>query len=137
MLMHAGKILEAVNAFQAATQADLRFALAYARLAQANSDLAHDNDAEQYSRKAVDPSQDLPLAEKYLIEANHARIMKDSKKAIQSYENLAKPLSDNADANDALGDLYLNIGDFDKARVHYANVLKNDPKNLNALVLSG
>ena len=77
------------------------------------------------------------MAEKYLIEANHARIMKDSKKAIQSYENLAKTLSDNADANYALGDLYLNIGDFDKARMHYPNVLKNDPKNLNALVLSG
>jgi tetratricopeptide (TPR) repeat protein len=132
-----GKILQSVKAFEGAIKEDPQFALAYARLAEANSALAHDSDAEQFSRKAMDLSQDLPLAERYLIEANHARILKDTKKAIDSYENLAKTLPDNADVNFALGDLYLSQGIFDKARAHYASVLKNDPKNLNALLARG
>lgn len=136
-LLRDGKTLDAAKAFTSAIQEDPKFALAYARLAQADSDLAHDNDAEQNSRKAVDLSQDLSLTERYLIQANHARIMKDTRKAIEAYENLAKTLPDNADVNFALGDLYLNQGDFDKARARYASILKNDPKNLNALLQSG
>lgn len=136
-LLRDGKTLEAVKALQGAVQDDPQFALAYARLAEADSALGHDNDAEQVSRQAVDLSQDLPLAEKYLIEANHARIVKDTKKAIESYENLAKTQPDNTDVNSALGELYLNEGDYDKARQRYASVLKSDPKNLNALLYTG
>ena len=136
-LLRDGKTLEAVKALQGAVQDDPQFALAYARLAEADAALGRDNDAEQVSRKAVDLSQDLPLAERYLIDANHARIVKDTKKAIESYENLAKTMPDNTDVNCALGELYLNQGDFDKARQRYASVLKSDPKNLNALLYSG
>jgi tetratricopeptide (TPR) repeat protein/predicted Ser/Thr protein kinase len=136
-LLRDGKTLEAVKALQGAVQDDPQFALAYARLAEADSALGHDDDAEQVSRKAVDLSQNLPLAERYLIEANHARIVKDTKKAIESYENLAKTMPDNTDVNYALGELYLNQGDYDKARQHYASVLKSDPKNLNGLLYSG
>ncbi len=136
-LLRDGKTLEAVKSLQGAVQDDPKFALAYARLAEADSALGHDDDAEQVSRKAVDLSQDLPLAERYLIEANHARIVKDTKKAIESYENLAKTMPDNTDVNYALGELYLNQGDYDKARQHYASVLKSDPKNLNGLLYSG
>ena len=39
--------------------------------------------------------------------------------------------------NYALGELYLNQGDYEKARQHYTNVLKSDPKNLNALLYRG
>jgi len=136
-LLRDGKTLEAVKSLQGAVQNDPQFALAYARLAEADAALGHDTDAEQVSRKAVDLSQDLPLAERYLIEANHARIVKDTKKAIESYENLAKTMPDNTDVNYALGELYLNHGDYDKARQRYASVLKSDPKNLNGLLYSG
>lgn len=136
-LLRDGKTLEAVKALQGAVQDDPQFALAYARLAEANAALRQDDDAERFSRRAVDLSQDLPLSERYLIEAIHARIVKDTKKAIESYENLAKTQPDNTDVNYALGELYLNQGDYEKARQHYANVLKNDPKNLNALLYRG
>ena len=136
-LLRDGKTLEAVKAMQGAVQDDPQFALAYARLGEANAALRQDDDAERVSRKAVDLSQDLPLSERYLIEAIHARIVKDTKKAIESYENLAKTQPDNTDVNYALGELYLNQGDYEKARQHYANVLKSDPKNLNALLYRG
>ncbi len=132
-----GKTLEAVKALQGSVQDDPQFALAYARLGEANAALRQDDDAERASRKAVELSQDLPLSERYLIEAIHARIVKDTKKAIESYENLAKTQPDNTDVNYALGELYLNQGDYEKARQHYANVLKSDPKNLNALLYRG
>ena len=132
-LLRDGKNLDAIKALQDAVKEDPRFALAYARLATTDSDLGYDADAEQYSRKALELSQQLPLAEKYLIEANHARVMKDNKKAIEAYENLAKTLPDNADVEYELGSLYSSMGDYDKARAEFSNILKTDPKNIKAL----
>src|SRR5438270_1044259 len=136
-LLRQGKNLDAVKSLQAATQDDPQFALAYARLAEADSALGYDGDAEQNSRKSVDLAQQLPLAEKYLIEANHARVTKDDKKAIEAYENLAKSQPENPELQYALASLYLDQNEFDKARQHYDNVLKADPKNLNALMYTG
>ncbi len=132
-LLREGKNLDAVHVLQTAIQEDPQFALAYSRLAEAESALGYDTQAEQYSRKALELSQQLPLAEKYLIEANHAHVMKDNKKAIEAYENLAKTFPDNTDVEYALGSLYADNGDFDKARAQFASILKADPKNIKAL----
>jgi serine/threonine protein kinase/tetratricopeptide (TPR) repeat protein len=136
-LRRQGKNLEAVKLFQTAVQDDPDFALAYSRLAETNSALGYDSQAEQASRKALELDSQLPLAERYLIEANHARVMKDSKKAIESYEKLAASSPGDTDVQFALGQLYLDTGQFDKARAEYAKVLKNDPKNLTALIQTG
>jgi tetratricopeptide (TPR) repeat protein/predicted Ser/Thr protein kinase len=136
-LLRDGKNLEAIKALKDAVQDDPQFALAYSRLAETDSTLGYESDAERYSRRAVDLSQQLPLAEKYLIEANHARIMKDNKKAIEAYENLAKIFPDNADVEYALGTLYRERGDSDKARALFAQILKADPKNITALWQTG
>jgi tetratricopeptide (TPR) repeat protein/predicted Ser/Thr protein kinase len=135
-LLRDGKNLEAVKAFQTATGEDPQFALAYSRLAEADSALGYDNDAEQASSKAVDLSQPLNVAEKYLIEASHDRIVKDDKKAIEAYENLAKT-SDNADVEYALGGLYLDEGDYNKAQAQFSKILQGDPKNIKALWQTG
>jgi tetratricopeptide (TPR) repeat protein/predicted Ser/Thr protein kinase/TolB-like protein len=132
-LLRDGKSLDAVKALRDAVKEDPRFALAYSRLATTDSDLGYDADAEQYSRKALELSQQLPVAEKYLIEANHARVIKDNKKAIEAYENLAKTFPDNADVEYELGDLYYHKGDYEKARAEFSNILKTDPKNIKAL----
>ena len=47
-------------------------------------------EAGQFSRRAIGLSEALPPQEKYLISANHYRIMNDTPKAIEAYENLAK-----------------------------------------------
>jgi eukaryotic-like serine/threonine-protein kinase len=132
-----GKNLEAVKLFQAAVQGDPEFALAYSRLAETNSALGYDSQAEQASRKAMELDAQLPLAEKYLIEANHARVMKDSNKAVETYQKLAASLPGDGDVQFALGNAYLDAGQFDKAREQYARVLKNDPRNLAALIQTG
>jgi eukaryotic-like serine/threonine-protein kinase len=136
-LLRDGKNLEAIKTLQAAVKEDPQFALAYSRLAESESELGYDSDAEKDSRKALELSQQLPMAEKYLIEAGHARVMKDTKKAIEAYENLAKTAPGNNDIQHALGRLYLDIGDLEKARPHLSNVLKTEPKNLDALVWMG
>jgi eukaryotic-like serine/threonine-protein kinase len=136
-LRRQGKNLEAVKLFQTAVQADPEFALAYSRLAEVDSALGYDSQAEQASRKAIELSSPLPLAEKYWIEANHARVMKDYKKALQIYEKLAPNMPGDSEVQFTLGNLYLETGDYDKARTQFAKVLKTDPRNLMALLQSG
>jgi serine/threonine protein kinase/Flp pilus assembly protein TadD len=136
-MMRDGKNLEAVKTLQAAIQEDPQFALAYSRLAETDSALGYDTDAEKYSRKALELSQQLPLPEKYLIEANHARIMKDNKKAIEAYENLAKTSPGNADVQSALAGLYEDSGEFAKASEYYQKILAANPKDIMATLATG
>jgi len=132
-----GKNLDAVKSFQSATAGDSSFALAYSRLADADSALGYDGDAEQASRKAVDLSQPLPPAEKYLIQAMHLRIAKDNKKAIEAYENLARSMPDNSDVQSSLAGLYTETGNYDMARAQLSRLLAADPKNIQALWQAG
>jgi serine/threonine protein kinase/tetratricopeptide (TPR) repeat protein len=136
-LRREGKNLDAVKMFQTAVGQDPDFALGHAGLADTNSALGYDAQAEQASRKAVDLSSQLPVTERYLIEANHARVMKDNKKALEAYEKLATSLPGDTDVQYTLGSLYLDAGDHDKARPLFAKVLKNDPNNLAALLQAG
>jgi serine/threonine protein kinase/tetratricopeptide (TPR) repeat protein len=136
-LVRQGNNLEAQKKFETSVQADPEFALGFSRLAQAYSNLGYDNEAEKYSRRAVELGQQLPAAEKYLIEANHARIANDTQKAIESYENLAKGSPDDPDTQFTLAGLYESANDFDKAKLHYAKVLEEDPKSVDALLASG
>jgi eukaryotic-like serine/threonine-protein kinase len=139
VLMRAGKNLDALKHLQSATDDDSDFALAFSALAEAQADLGFQSDAEQSSIRAVNLAQhqNLPLPEKYLINASNARIMKDNKKAMEAYENLLKSLPGDVDARYQLGVLYLQNGEYDKARAAFAEVLKNDPKNIKALWQTG
>jgi tetratricopeptide (TPR) repeat protein/predicted Ser/Thr protein kinase len=135
--LRQGNNLEAQKRLQTATNEDPQFAVAYSRLGEAYSALGYDNEAEQASRRAVELSQNLPLAERYFIEASLARITKDNAKAITAYENLEKSFPDNLDVLFALGSLYEDGGNLDKARQYYDRVLKSDGKNLDALLAMG
>jgi tetratricopeptide (TPR) repeat protein len=132
-LLREGKTLDAVKAFDSATKDDPEFALAYSHLADADSDLGYDSDAENASRKAVELSQQLPSAEKYLIQATQARITKDNKRAIETYENLARNMPDNSDVESALAGLYTETGNYDAARGQLSKLLASDPRNIKAL----
>ncbi|HEY1273122.1 MAG TPA: tetratricopeptide repeat protein [Terriglobales bacterium] len=136
-LVRQGNNLEAQKRFEAATLADPQFALALSRLAQTYASLGYDNEAERYSRRAVELSQQLPAAEKYLIEANNARIQNDTARAIAAYESMAKVSPDDPDLQFTLAGLYESDNDFDKAKQHYAKALEQDPKYVDALLASG
>jgi serine/threonine protein kinase/tetratricopeptide (TPR) repeat protein len=139
VLMRAGKNLDAQKHLQMATNLDPDFALAFSGLADVQADLGFQSDAEQSSIRAMNLAQhqNLPLPEKYLINASNARIMKDNKRAIEAYENLSRSLPGDVDVQYELGVLYLQSGEYDKARATLANVLKNDPKNIKALWQTG
>src|SRR6202158_4681004 len=136
-LLRDGKNLEAVKSFQAAVKEDPEFALAYAKLGQTYANLGHDNEADQYSRKAVELSENLPAREKYFIAANNFRIERNYPKAVESYLTLATAAPDDADTQFALADLYERTGAFDKSRDHFSKILAADPKRVDALLAIG
>jgi serine/threonine protein kinase/tetratricopeptide (TPR) repeat protein len=129
----AGKNTAAAQSFQAAIKDDGQFALAYAKLAQAYSDLGQDEDAEPAAQKAVALSALLPMQEKYLIQAGYDRIEKDFPKAIEAYQNLIKVSPDNTDYLYDLGTAYENTDAYDKAKEMFAKVVELDPKRLAGL----
>ena len=117
--------------------ADPEFALAYSRLAETIPRWVT-TQAEQASRKALElDAQDLPLAEKYLIEAIHAQIARNFPDAIKAYENLAKVSPDNTDVQSALATLYEGAGDLAKASQYNQAVLKANPKDVSAILTAG
>lgn len=136
-LARQGKQLEALKKFEASTQEDTEFGLAYSKLAQTYANLGYDNEAENFSRKAVGLSEKLPPPEKYLILANHARITNDNQKAIEAYENVAKVSPEDADVQFNLAGLYQAAGSYDRARDLYARLLSRDPKYVDALLGMG
>src|SRR5262245_56847107 len=136
-LTRQGNNTEALKRFELSTKEDPNFALALSRLARAYSALGQDNEAEQFSRKAMALAEKLPDQEKYLIAAIHARVRHDNDKAIESYENLVKVFPNDSDVHAALAGLYEDTGRYDKSRDEYNKVLGLDPKDLEALAALG
>ncbi|MEQ1472287.1 MAG: tetratricopeptide repeat protein, partial [Candidatus Acidiferrum sp.] len=128
---------EAVKGFQGAIEQDGQFALAYSKLAQAYSQQGQDDEAEQNAQKAVSLSAALPAQEKYLIQANRDRIIKDYPKAIEAYQNLVGVAADNTDYLFDLGTVYESAGSFDKAGELFSKVVKLDPKRVEGLLALG
>ena len=136
-LARQGNDTNAVKKLEEATTADPGFALAFSRLGQIYSKLGYDDKAEAASRHAVELSDNLPAKERYLIQANHARIMNDTTKAIDAYETLVKMSPDDGDVQFILAGLYEDANNFDAARKHFSAVLASDSKNVDALLASG
>src|SRR5258708_13597305 len=96
-LARKGSNLEAAKLFEASTKEDPEFALAFSQLGQSYANLGQDNEAEQYSRRAVELSEKLPDQEKFLIQARHDEILKHYENVIASDQNLAKASPHNPD----------------------------------------
>ena len=137
VLLREGKNLEAKKHFEAATKKDVFFALAYSKLAQSYSNLGYDAEAERAAQRAVSLSQNLPQAEKYLLLAIQAQITKNFPGAIKAYETIARAAPDNADVQSALAALYEQSGDFAKAGEYNQQILKANPRDINATLAVG
>jgi eukaryotic-like serine/threonine-protein kinase len=127
----------ALKSFEAATKADGNFALAFSALAQSYATLGYDTEAAQHSRRAMSLADALPPQEKHRIAANHYRIVNDTDKAIESYENLVKASPDDAMVRFELGGLYEQQGALDQAREHFAKLVERDPKFVEGLLALG
>jgi len=131
------KSLEAKKQFEAATKEDPGFALAFSKLAQTYRGLGYDNQAEQAAQKAVELSQNLPDAEKYLIAAVRAQITGNLPDAIKAYTKLAQASPGNTDVQSALAQLYEQSGDFAKASEYNQKILAANPKDITATLTMG
>ncbi len=136
-LARQGKNLDAVQKFEASTQDDPDFAMAYSQLARAYKELGQDNEAEQSSRKAVELSDKLPDQEKFLIAARNDEILNNYPKAIEAYQNIVKLAPDNADILFDLGRMQENASMFDKASDTFKRVITLDPKRVDGLLAMG
>jgi tetratricopeptide (TPR) repeat protein/predicted Ser/Thr protein kinase len=136
-LQREGKSLEAQKQFELATKDDPGFALAFSKLAQTLASLGYDSDAEQAAQRAVESSQNLPDAEKYLIAAMRAQIDRNLPDAIKAYSKIAEASPDNTDVKAALADLYEQSGDFAKAAEYNQKVLAANPKDITATLATG
>jgi eukaryotic-like serine/threonine-protein kinase len=136
-LSRLGNHSEALKHFEASTREDPGFAMAFSKLGQTHSTLGHAREAEQASQEAVRLSENLPEQERFLIIANHARIVNDLDKAIESYENLARALPADPQIHFDLGGLYESKGLFDTALDHFGKALQEDPKYVDALLAVG
>ena len=136
-LTQEGSHQEALKSLEAATQQDPNFALGFSALARAYANLRYDDQAAEASRKAMSLSNSLPPQEKYLIEANHYRILNDIDKAIESYENLVKAAPNDALVQFDLAGLYENSGQLDQAHAHFSKVVELDPKFVEGLLALG
>jgi eukaryotic-like serine/threonine-protein kinase len=137
--MRIGKNIDAGQSFQSAVNADPQFALAYSALSQSQEALGHQANAEQSSRRASElaTTEGLPQLEKMMIDANRAAILEDKKRAISLYESVAHAMPGDIDVQTALGALYAETGDYEKARKIFANILASDRKNVLALWRAG
>jgi len=138
-LVRQGNYMDALDSFQAAVDEDEEFALAHSRLAQTYSELRYTAEAEEASRTAVQLSEDLdlPAYERYLISAQHARIINDYDQAIAAYETLIETVPDDLEVNFSLAGLYEDTGNYDEARDHLDRVLRHDPNYVDALYALG
>ena len=136
-LARRGDHQEAAARLAESVRADPAFALAHSQLALSYASLGQEDQAEDASRRAVQLSANLPPREKYLIQANHARILNDNQQAIQAYEQLARMSPDDPDVQFALAGLREGTGSLDEARKGYENVLARDPKHVDALLSMG
>ena len=136
-LARQGSYAEAEKRFEDSTKRDPTFALGYSQLGLALGRLGRDDEAERASRRAVALSDTLPQRERYVILAIHARVLNDSRKAIDAYENLAKVSPDDPDVQFTLAGLYESAGVLDRAHDLYARLLSRDPKHVEALLAAG
>lgn len=129
--------LEAAKKFESATKEDPNFALAFAQLGQTYATLGYEKQAKEYSSRAIELSDKLPDAEKYLIQATNARIQNNYDKAVEAYQNLTRLMPADPQIQYEMGSLYESHGAFDQAREHYQKALATDPKYLEALLAVG
>jgi eukaryotic-like serine/threonine-protein kinase len=123
----------AVKQFEAATQADPNFALAYSWLGRSYAQLGNETQAEQAAGKAMSLSGNLSPVEKYMIQAAYGQVGNNYTKALDAYTKLVILMPNDPQIQLELGELYKSHGAFDKAQEQYQKALAIDSKDWEAL----
>jgi len=136
-LVLQGSSPEALKKFEEATKRDGTFALALSAAGRTYAARGDDAQASQASLRAMTLSEALRPQERFLIWAEHYRVLNDSEKAIDAYERLLG-VSPNSEALEfELGLLYEQSGKLELAKQHLAKATELDRKFVGALLALG
>ncbi len=125
-----------------AVRLDPQFALAWARLAVARSQLYFNGiDLEANSGAAVKEAADRAislqpdLGEAWLAQGVYRyRVLRDFKGALQSYEEALRRLPNSAFVLEQMAHLERRLGQFEAAQKHYQAAAQLDPRNIGILL---
>ena len=125
-----------------AVRLDPQFALAWARLAVARSQLYFNGmDLETNSGAAVKEAADRAmslqpeLGEAWLAQGVYRyRVLRDFQGALQSYEEALRRLPNSAFVLEQMAHLERRLGQFDVAQKHYQAAAQLDPRNIGVLL---
>jgi len=128
-----------------AVRLDPQFALAWARLAVARSQLYFNGvDLETNSGPAVKEAADRAislqpeLGEAWLAQGVYRyRVLRDFKGALQSYQEALRRLPNSAFVLDQMAHLERRLGQIDEAQKHYHAAAQLDPRNIGILLTLG
>jgi len=128
-----------------AVRLDPQFALAWARLAVARSQLYFNGvDLETNSGAAVKEATDRAillqpeLGEAWLAQGVYRyRVLRDFKGALQSYQEALRRLPNSAFVLDQMAHLERRLGQIDEAQKHYHAAAQLDPRNIGILLTLG
>ena len=136
-LLREGNNLEAVTSLERSIEEDLDFALANAKLAHTYDTLGRGRKAEDASRRAVELSDGLPDAERFMILALNASIEGDYEAGIDAYQNLLRMHPNDPELHAELAAIYEGEASFDHALEHLRITLEADPRNVTAQLAQG
>src|SRR5215813_13510089 len=126
-----------------AVRLDPQFALAWARLAVARSQLYFNGmDLETNSGAAVKEAADRAislqpeLGEAWLAQGVYSyRVLRDFKGALESYKEALRRLPNSAFVLEQMAHLERRLGQFDVAQKHYQAAAQLDPRNIGVLLV--
>ena len=133
---------QVADLYAEAVRLDPQFALAWARLAVARSQLYFNGiDLETNSGAAVKEAADRAmslqpeLGEAWLAQGVYRyRVLRDFQGALQSYEEALRRLPNSAFVLEQMAHLERRLGQFDVAQKHYQAAAQLDPRNIGILL---
>src|SRR5215467_5785614 len=133
---------QVADLYAEAVRLDPQFALAWARLAVARSQLYFNGtDLDKNSGAAVKEAADRAillqpeLGEAWLAQGVYRyRVLRDFHGALQSYEGALRRLPNSAFVLEQMGHLERRLGQFDVAQKHYQTAAQLDPRNIGILL---
>jgi TolB-like protein/Flp pilus assembly protein TadD/class 3 adenylate cyclase len=136
---------QAAGLYAEAVRLDPQFALAWARLAVARSQLYFNGiDLEMNSGAAVKEAADRAislqpeLGEAWLAQGVYRyRVLRDFKGALQSDQEALRRLPNSAFVLEQMAHLERRLGQFDEAQKHYQAAAQLDPRNIGILLTLG
>src|SRR5262249_15373718 len=133
---------QVADLYAEAVRLDPQFALAWARLAVARSQLYFNGlDREKNSGAAVKEAADRAMAlqpdlgEAWLAQGVYRyRVLRDFKGALESYKEALRRLPNSAFVLEQMAHLERRLGQFDVAQKHYEAAAQLDPRNIGILL---